>query len=253
MHRSSWPINNWLSLTNRRLALPKNLRNYSNNIKWSVLWYVGVVKESCDTSGYVIFCCTGTTVERSGEPTRGSHKGEHIASPGIMWSVLICVQAEEMGLQKLHQQLKDVQQEEQQLKAQVHELRKKNGNIKNVAWPSVQVEQSAAELKRTQEQARSSQASVSQVRITRNPLWYLCNPPLQAKQRVAELKEQHRGITASLALYPSTPSVDMATLTPDDAANIPTLESDAVSHIATVTIALLSKCTFYKLLLSPSC
>ena len=30
-----------------------------------------------------------------------------------------------MGLQKLHQQLKDVQQEEQQLKAQVHELRKK--------------------------------------------------------------------------------------------------------------------------------
>ena len=38
-----------------------------------------------------------------------------------------------MGLQKLHQQLKDVQQEEQQLKAQVHELRKKkNRDIKNV-------------------------------------------------------------------------------------------------------------------------
>ena len=54
MHRSSWPINNWLSLTNRRLALPKNLRNYNNNTKWSVLWYVGVVKESCGTSGYVI-------------------------------------------------------------------------------------------------------------------------------------------------------------------------------------------------------
>ena len=57
---------------------------------------------------------------------------------------------------------------------------------------------------------------------------------LQAKLRVAELKEQHRSITANLALYPSTQSVDMATLTPDDAASIPTLESDAVSHIATV-------------------
>jgi len=42
-------------------------------------------------------------------------------------------------------------------------------------------------------------------------------------------------MTASLALYPSTPSVDMATLTPDDPATIHTLESDAVSHIATVT------------------
>ena len=63
---------------------------------------------------------------------------------------------------------------------------------------------------------------------------------MQAKQRVAELKEQHRSITANLVLYPSTQSVDMATLTPDDATNIPTLESDAVSHIATVTNALLS-------------
>ena len=34
-------------------------------------------------------------------------------------AVLVCVQAEEMGLQKLHQQLKDIQQEEQQLKTQV--------------------------------------------------------------------------------------------------------------------------------------
>jgi len=59
---------------------------------------------------------------------------------------------------------------------------------------------------------------------------------LQAKQRIGELKEQHRTMTASLALYPSPPSVDMATLTPDDPTTIPMLESDAVSHIATVTI-----------------
>lgn len=57
---------------------------------------------------------------------------------------------------------------------------------------------------------------------------------VQAKQRIGELKEQHRNMTASLALYPSTPSVDMTTLTPDDPTTIPTLESDAVSHIATV-------------------
>ena len=58
---------------------------------------------------------------------------------------------------------------------------------------------------------------------------------LQAKQSVAELKEQHRSITANLPLYPSTPAVDMAMLTPNDAASIQTLESVAVSHITQVT------------------
>ena len=134
-------------------------------------------------------------------------------------------------------------------------------------------------MKRTQEQVRASQASVSQVSICHSfsvntmvgeiltniiltlkskfTKYFLHQKNLmvniaieifillQAKQRVAELKEQHRSITANLALYPSTQSVDMATLTPDDAASIPTLESDAVSHIATV-INLYNAVLYYK-------